>query len=112
MKIRRMRNYGNGLILPWDRFSPLTRSGKIFETAKNDPVDLQNFLRFRLNIPIKSLSRWMPMNEWDQCSAKPDLESLRGRTCYGGLDLASKIDLASFVMVFPLFWRVKPGTLL
>lgn len=92
----------------WKRVNPslgqIFTTDKIredFETAKNDPVDLQNFLRFRLNIPIKSLSRWMPMNEWDQCSAKPDLESLRGRTCYGGLDLASKIDLASFVMVFP-----------
>ena len=72
-----------------------------YATAKNDPVDYQNFLRFRLNIPVKSLSRWMPMDKWDACADPLDVDSLSGRKCYGGLDLASKIDLAAFVMVFP-----------
>ncbi|MCK9364016.1 MAG: terminase large subunit [Syntrophales bacterium] len=92
----------------WRRVNPSI--GHIFDidkiradyaTAKNDPVDYQNFLRFRLNIPIKSLSRWMPMDKWDACADPVNLDSLKGRKAYGGLDLASKNDLAAFVMVFP-----------
>ena len=92
----------------WQRVNPsigsiftLDKIREDYETAKNDPVDYQNFLRFRLNIPIKSLSRWMPMDKWDACDEKPNLEALKGRPCFGGLDLASKIDLAAFMLVFP-----------
>lgn len=73
-----------------------------YKEAKLDPVEYQNFLRFRLNIPVKQLSRWMPMDEWDKCGLeKIDLEGLVGRPCFGGLDLSSKIDLTAFVLVFP-----------
>jgi phage terminase large subunit-like protein len=41
------------------------------------------------------------MDKWDRCNANPDLEFLRGRKCFGGLDLSSKIDLAALVLVFP-----------
>lgn len=72
-----------------------------FEAVKDDPVEYQNFLRFRLNIPVKQRFRWMPMDAWDGCAEEPDIESLRGRPCYGGLDLSNKIDLSAFVLVFP-----------
>ena len=92
----------------WKRVNPslgqiftLEKIREDYESVKNDPVEYQNFLRFRLNIPIKSLSRWMPIEKWDKCAEEPDLDALKGRTCYGGLDLASKIDLAAFVLVFP-----------
>jgi phage terminase large subunit-like protein len=92
----------------WKRVNPsigqiftLDKIRQDYEEAKNDPADFQNFLRFRLNIPIKSLSRWMPMEKWDACDGVVDLDALKGRPCYGGLDLASKIDLAAFVLVFP-----------
>ncbi|MEI7672330.1 MAG: terminase TerL endonuclease subunit [Deltaproteobacteria bacterium] len=92
----------------WQRVNPsigqifsMDKIRQDYEEAKNDPVDYQNFLRFRLNIPIKSLSRWMPMDRWDSCADPVDLDSLKGRKCYGGLDLASKIDLAAFLLVFP-----------
>jgi len=92
----------------WKRVNPslgqiftLDKIRQDYEEAKNDPADFQNFLRFRLNIPIKSLSRFIPMDKWDNCNAPIDLESLKGRPCYGGLDLASKNDLAAFVLIFP-----------
>jgi phage terminase large subunit-like protein len=92
----------------WKRVNPslgqiftLDKIRQDYEEAKNDPADFQNFLRFRLNIPIKSLSRWMPMDKWDACNAQPDADALKGRVCYGGLDLASKTDLAAFLLVFP-----------
>jgi phage terminase large subunit-like protein len=92
----------------WARVNPSI--GKIFtldkiradfEQSKQNPVDYQNFLRFRLNIPIKSLSRWMPVGVWDKCAAPVDLEALKGRRCFGGLDLSNKWDLTAFVLVFP-----------
>lgn len=92
----------------WKRVNPslgqifsLEKIRQDYEEAKNDPVDLQNFLRFRLNIPVKSLSRWMPMDKWDACAVAPDTGALKGRPCYGGLDLSSTLDLSGFVLVFP-----------
>ena len=41
------------------------------------------------------------MEKWDACSESFDVESLRGRPCYGGLDLSSTQDLTSLTLVFP-----------
>ena len=43
----------------------------------------------------------MPIEKWDQCAFPADPESLRGRVCYGGLDLSSTTDITAFVLVFP-----------
>lgn len=92
----------------WEKTNPSL--GRIFslktirqdwKIAKENPVDYQNFLRFRLNIPIRQLARWMPMDAWDKCNTTVDPGGLEGRDCYGGLDLASRIDLAAFILVFP-----------
>lgn len=92
----------------WKRVNPslgriftLERIRADFATAKQDPVEFEDFKRFRLNIPIKSLSRWMPMDKWDACASKIDGEALKGRPCYGGLDLSSKLDLSALLLVFP-----------
>ena len=92
----------------WKRVNPsldqiftLNKIRQDFTEAKNDPSEFQNFLRFRLNIPIKSLSRWMPMDKWDKCGEIPNHDLLKDQTCYGGLDLSSKIDLSAFILVFP-----------
>jgi phage terminase large subunit-like protein len=92
----------------WKRVNPslgqiftLDKIRQDYNEAKQNPIDFQNFKRFRLNIPIRQLSKWMPMDKWDSCAGPVDLESLKGRKCYGGLDLSSKIDLAAFVLVFP-----------
>ena len=74
---------------------------KDYETAKNDPVEFEDFKRFRLNIPIKATFRWMPMTDWDKCAGEIDLETLKGLRCYGGLDMSTKIDLTALVLVFP-----------
>ena len=41
------------------------------------------------------------MEAWDKCAFAVDPEELRGRVCYGGLDLASTTDITAFVLVFP-----------
>lgn len=97
----------------WARVNPslgqiftLDKIRQDYEEAKNDPVDFQNFLRFRLNIPIRQLSRWMPMDKWDACADPVDESSLVGRPCCGGIDLAATDDLTAFALVFP---PLEPG---
>ncbi len=41
------------------------------------------------------------MEKWDKCAFQVDPEALRGRICYGGLDLSSTTDITAFVLVFP-----------
>ena len=75
---------------------------KDYEEAKADPVSWSDFLRFRLNIPVKHVSRWMPMQLWDACDHGPiDERALDGLRCYAGLDMSATSDLTSLVLVFP-----------
>jgi len=68
---------------------------------KKRPKDLNSFLRRRLNIWVRIESRFIDLDEWDTCRGTIRREELKGRKCYGGLDLASKLDLAAFVLIFP-----------
>lgn len=100
----------------WKRVNPSL--GRIFtlekirddyEIAKNDPIELQDFKRFRLNIPIKSLSRWLDMLKWQACKGDYVPEDLRGEIAFGGIDLSSTQDLTSRILVFPREnepWRI------
>ncbi|MFV0441608.1 MAG: terminase large subunit, partial [Lachnospirales bacterium] len=86
------------------------------ESARQNPAEENTFRQLRLNQWVKQSVRWMPMEKWDLCNFKVDAESLKGRVCYGGLDLSSTTDLTSFVLVFlpmneddkysilPFFW--------
>lgn len=71
------------------------------DSAKQNPAEENSFRQLRLNQWVKQAVPWMPMDKWDACSFNADEESLRGRVCYGGLDLSSTTDLTSFVLVFP-----------
>jgi len=71
------------------------------ENAKHNPAEENLFRQLRLNQWVKQSVRWMPMEKWDRCALPVNAESLRGRTCYGGLDLSSTTDITAFVLVFP-----------
>ena len=71
------------------------------ESAKQNPAEENLFRQLRLNQWVKQTIRWMPMEKWDKCGFPVDADSLRGRTCYGGLDLSSTTDITAFVLVFP-----------
>lgn len=70
-------------------------------SAKENPAEENIFRQLRLNQWVKQSTRWMPMDKWDECDFDIDLESLKGRECYGGLDLSSTSDITAFVLVFP-----------
>lgn len=71
------------------------------ESAQQNPAEENAFRQLRLNQWVKQAIRWMPMDKWDACAFKVTEESLRGRVCYGGLDLSSTTDITAFVLVFP-----------
>jgi len=80
-----------------------------YQTAKQDPVDLQDFKRYRLDIPIKQTNLWLDMKEWDMCRGTFDHKTLLGQICYGGIDLSATQDLTAHALVFPRNdgpWRV------
>nr|WP_301282794.1 terminase TerL endonuclease subunit [Streptococcus gallinaceus] len=71
------------------------------ESAKQNPAEENSFRQLRLNQWVKQSVRWMPMEKWDNCSFSVNAEELKGRVCYGGLDLSSTTDMTAFVLVFP-----------
>ena len=71
------------------------------ESAKQNPAEEMQFRQFHLCQWTNSTVRWMPMDKWDACAFPVDPEALRGRACYGGLDLSSTTDITAFVLVFP-----------
>ena len=71
------------------------------ESARQNPAEENSFRQLRLSQWVKQAVRWMPMEKWDVCSFSVDAERLKGRPCYGGLDLSSTQDLTAFVLVFP-----------
>ena len=70
-------------------------------SARENPAEENLFRQLRLNQWVKQSVRWMPMHAWDECAFAVDPEVLRGRICYGGLDLSSTTDVTAFVLVFP-----------
>lgn len=69
--------------------------------AKAMPSALNAFLRLELNIWTQSETKWLDFGKWQTCGQAVSAEGLRGRTCYGGLDLSSNVDISSLVLVFP-----------
>ena len=69
---------------------------------QNTPSSLNAFLRWHMNVWTAAESRWFPLGAWSACGGDITLESLRGKQCWCGLDLAATSDLCAFVMVFPL----------
>lgn len=83
------------------------------KAAAADPSSLNAFLQYRLGVWTSSHSVWMPMEKWDICNDPVDPEALKGRSCFGGLDLSTSIDISSFVLLFPPNgdddkWRILP----
>lgn len=71
-----------------------------FNQAMNQGVSKEvQFKTKNLNVWTDSSMAWISDDKWKKCGDK--LPNLKGRTCYGGLDLASTKDLNAFVLVFP-----------
>jgi len=69
--------------------------------AQNSPRKENSFKRYRLNIWTEQETRWLQMDRWNDCGGAVDAETLKGRECFAGLDLASTTDVAALSLVFP-----------
>jgi len=59
------------------------------------------FKKYRLNIWQRSGRPWIRESDWEACAAEYTLESLKGQTCFAGIDLAKTRDQTSLVLLFP-----------
>lgn len=54
-----------------------------------------------LNIWQDKAKTWIKSRDFKKNQTPIDIEALKGKKCYGGLDLATTRDLAAFTLVFP-----------
>jgi len=79
------------------------------EKAKSISAYENTFKRLHLNIWTQQDVRWLQMTEWDACAVPPvNYDQLRGRRCFGGLDLASTTDIAALALIFPPLKEAEP----
>ncbi len=69
--------------------------------AREMPSKQNSIRRLRLNQWTQQLVRWIPMEVWALGAERIDPDLLRGRRCFGGLDLARVNDLSSLALLFP-----------
>lgn len=73
------------------------------KSAQEIPAYENTFRRLYLNQWTEQESRMIPMHQWAKTkNIAVTEEELEGLDCYGGLDLASTEDIASFCLVFPI----------
>jgi phage terminase large subunit-like protein len=70
--------------------------------AKGSPARLATFKRLHLDLRTSSTVRPIPAELWNANTEGPiDLAALRGRECFVGADLSTRIDLTAAVKLFP-----------
>jgi len=71
------------------------------QRAKENPSQENSFKRLHLNIQTKKEKKWMDIKDWDASGAAVAVEDLKGKKCFGSLDLSSSVDIAAFGLYFP-----------
>lgn len=71
------------------------------EAAKAMPSQENLVKRLNFCIWVESITKWIPTDKWNACGFDVSRETLKGRICYGGLDLSSNTDLTAWLLLFP-----------
>ncbi|MBR0076169.1 MAG: terminase large subunit [Synergistaceae bacterium] len=79
----------------------IDRVRAMYQEALENPADENLFKQLRLNVWGSSISKFIPDYVWSGGNGKINLDELKGRECYGGLDLSSTGDITAFVLIFP-----------
>lgn len=87
---------------------PLDRVRDAYREASQNPAEENVFRQLRLCQWVTSTVRWIPDHIYEQGNRLIDLERLKGRDCYGGLDLSSSGDITAFVLMFPPRTETEP----
>lgn len=92
----------------WYKANPNLGIGKTIEymrgqyaMAKQMPSKRNAFLNKQLNIWTDAEQAWITTELWRSCGSLLDTETLRGKRCYVGIDLAEVKDLSAVVYLFP-----------
>lgn len=72
-----------------------------FKGAINSKVKEVSFKTKNLNLWVDAPTVWIPDETWMKCSHGLTYDDLKGQICYGGLDLASSIDINALALFFP-----------
>lgn len=72
-----------------------------YRQALENPAEEAIFKQLRLNMWVSSTTAFIPEQVFDKGNQPINLEALRGRECYGGLDLSSTGDITALVLMFP-----------
>ncbi len=80
-------------------------SGDFLEARQRDAMQSAakqaTFRTKHLNEWVGAKNAWLNMLRWKEAPPRKSLAELEGRPCIIGLDLASKIDIAGLLLVFP-----------
>lgn len=82
--------------------------------AQRMPSRAASFRNLILNQRVDTTAQFLSAAVWKPCNGVVDVDSLKGRRCFGGLDLSASRDLTALVLVFaaddgtydalPFFW--------
>jgi len=84
----------DGFIRP-DEIRRQVRDALHFPAAQN------KVMRLHFDVWTQAESRWFSRHAWDACGGLVIEDRLKGRRCWGGLDLAATSDFNALVYVFP-----------
>ncbi|WP_026478175.1 terminase large subunit [Alkaliphilus transvaalensis] len=79
----------------------IDRVREAYKNALENPAEENVFKQLRLNMWTSATVCWIPDHIYDRGNLSIDIDLLKGRECYGGLDLSSTSDITAFVLVFP-----------
>ena len=65
------------------------------------PSKEASFRNLILNQRVAAETRFVHRSEWQACGGAVDIEKLKGKPCFGGLDLSSPAILSALVLAFP-----------
>jgi phage terminase large subunit-like protein len=92
----------------WEKANPSLGVTIAIETLAAECKEAQEtprlenvFRRYTLSQWTEQAVRWLPMEKWEDCGGEIDTVALKGRPCWGGLDISSINDLTAWVMAFP-----------
>jgi len=93
-----------------DHILDIDRLRDAYREAKEMPAKINLFRRLRLCQWTSQETRWMGLEKWDASIGEVNLDELKGKLCYGGLDLSSTMDISAFVLVFPIdgIYKIVP----
>ncbi|HEN0075475.1 TPA: terminase TerL endonuclease subunit [Streptococcus pyogenes] len=79
----------------------IDRVREAYQQALDNPAEENVFKQLRLNMWTSSSVAWIPEHVYAKGNDPIQFDSLKGRSCYAGLDLSSTSDITALVLVFP-----------